>query len=335
MTRRCLLVLLVALVCSCSSTSESNGANAVPDASTSPADGGLDGGGKDDAGPPDAATGDVASDSATSSDVRDVSLPDFGPIGGDRPADVVIPEDYDPNGSYPVVVLLHGYSVNSTAQDFYFRTSTLVDEYDFLLVLPDGTEDEVGNRFWNATDACCDFYDTGVDDSSYLRGVVDEVLEQYAADSERVYFMGHSNGGYMSYRMACDHDDRVAAIASLAGSTFLDEDACQATDPVGVLQAHGTTDSSVAYPGVPGSYPGAEEIAERWGTRNGCSGPTSGGTVDFSSRIAGEETDIDQWSECDGDVAVELWTMNGVGHIPAIDADFTRSILDFLFAQRL
>ena len=39
-------------------------------------------------------------------------------------------------------------------------------------------------------------------------------------DPQRIYVVGHSNGGFMSYRLACTRADRIAAIVSLAGATF-------------------------------------------------------------------------------------------------------------------
>src|SRR5690606_3536696 len=103
-------------------------------------------------------------------------LPTF--VGGDRAARVYRPTDYDPSEAYPLVLLLHGRSVNGALQDFYFGTSTLVTEEQFLLVVPDGTPDENGVRYWNATDACC--APAGVtppDDVAYLTGLVAEVSE--------------------------------------------------------------------------------------------------------------------------------------------------------------
>lgn len=39
-------------------------------------------------------------------------------------------------------------------------------------------------------------------------------------DRSRVYFVGHDNGGFMAYRLACDHSDKIAAIAVLSAATF-------------------------------------------------------------------------------------------------------------------
>jgi len=92
-------------------------------------------------------------------------------------------------------------------------------ELGFLYVFPDGTEDSDGILFWNATDAGYDFFGSGVDDPGYLRALIEEIIVQLNVDSDRIYAIGHSNGGSMVFRMACDHAELIAGIASLAGAT--------------------------------------------------------------------------------------------------------------------
>ena len=194
---------------------------------------------------------------------------------GRGPVAVRVPPSYDPDVPTPLVFLLHGYGGNGDWQESYFQFLPLADEYGFLYLHPNGTVDQQGNRFWNATDACCDFYGSGVDDSGYLLALIDEIKAQLNVDPRRVFFAGHSNGGFMSYRMARDHPDTIAAIASLAGATFADSADCSAGSPVHVLQVHGTVDTVVLYEvgslGVP--YPGAVETVEQWARFGGCNEP--------------------------------------------------------------
>ena len=118
----------------------------------------------------------------------------------------------------------------------------LAEARGFLYCYPDGTIDRWGNRFWNATDACCDFGNTGVDDAGYLRALIEEIARRFAVDRKRIYLVGHSNGGFMAYRMACQSADLIAGIASLAGTTFLDPSRCAPSEPVNILHIHGTAD---------------------------------------------------------------------------------------------
>ena len=115
-----------------------------------------------------------------------------------------IPAKYDKSTPAPLVVLLHGYTSSGKQQESYMKFGELADTYGFLLATPDGTrEDSERNyRFWNATEACCNFHGSDVDDSAYVRSIIDLVKAEYSIDPDRVYLIGHSNGGFMSYRMA-------------------------------------------------------------------------------------------------------------------------------------
>src|SRR5690606_28441464 len=148
---------------------------------------------------------------------------------GRGPVDVLVPSDYTPERAWPLVVLLHGYTSSGADIEAYTRMGDVVDELGFLLALPDGTEDILGLRFWNATDACCDHFGRRPDDVGYLTALLDAVGDAARVDDGQVFFAGHSNGGFMSYRMACELPGRVAAIASMAGATYEDPSLCMPT----------------------------------------------------------------------------------------------------------
>jgi polyhydroxybutyrate depolymerase len=144
--------------------------------------------------------------------------------------------------------------------------------------------------------------------------------KQYNIDAARVYFVGHSNGGFMSHRIACDSAPRVAAIVSLAGATWKDQSKCQPAAPVAVLEVHGVMDDMVPYDGTP-TQPGALETVADWATKNGCTGSltATGQTLDLDTLIPGPETTVQRYNCAVG--AAELWTMTGTmqnpaGHLP-------------------
>ncbi|MFT5686689.1 MAG: polyhydroxybutyrate depolymerase [Myxococcota bacterium] len=249
-------------------------------------------------------------------------------IGGDRPAMLVAPSGWDGAQPLPVVFLLHGLGSSAKQQDRYMRFSRVVDELDFLLVIPDGLpRSKDGRAAWNATDYCCS--PDGGDDVAYLTGLMDE-LEGMGA--EGFYFTGHSNGGFMSYRMACEVPDRIGAIAGLAGSTWLEPTGCAANAPVDVLQIHGTDDSTVPYTGKPGKYPGAEETITRWADRAGCTDTTQAESLNLVLR-PGDDTRRTVW-DCPEPHRVELWTIDNAGHIPLVNRDYAHEVVSWLLADR-
>lgn len=229
----------------------------------------------------------------------------------------------------PLLVLLHGYGVTGDVQDFFFNLKPVADKHGFLYAYATGTREQGGqmNTFWNATDACCNFEGSSVDDSAYLTALIDDVASRYSVDSKRVFFVGHSNGGFMSHRMACDHADKIAAIVSLAGAEWLDASKCNPSEPVSVLQVHGDKDAVIGYDGGQttggGTYPSAVATVTTWATKNGCTGaltPTAQ-TRDLDTQIPGAETTNQQFFGCPPTGDVALWTIAGGGHVPIFQTD--------------
>ena len=250
-----------------------------------------------------------------------------------RPYSEFVPSSYSSKSPAPLVVLLHGYGSTGKQQETYMNFTAVAEQRGFILAYPDGTVDATGKQFWNATEVCCNFF-LAVDDDAYLISMLDDMESKYSIDRKRIYFVGHSNGGFMSYRMACKHSDRIAAIASLAGATFLNSSDCAAKDPVSVLQVHGTSDTTILYDGgsiLGRQYPSATASATQWATLNKCSNNAvpHADKLDLVTTIAGSETSITSWNNCRNGTEVELWTVDQGAHVPALSTTFASKIYDF------
>ncbi|MFL5647171.1 MAG: alpha/beta hydrolase family esterase [Chloroflexota bacterium] len=268
-------------------------------------------------------------------------------VGGDRPVTVAVPPGYDPTRPAPLLILLHGYGSSGGQHDMYFHLGELAGQRGYLYVHPDGTLDGGGNHFWNATDACCDFDGKGIDDPAYLAGLIGEIKASFTVDPKRIDVIGHSNGGFMSYALACAHADTVAAVASLAGATFAKPADCAPTSPVAVLEIHGTADDTILYKGGTidlgsgrsmGAYPGAETSVATWAKYDGCAKSSAvDERVDVDADITVDggaaEATVTRWSGCKPGGAAELWTIPGGGHGPEISAGFPAAVLDFFEAH--
>jgi polyhydroxybutyrate depolymerase len=228
--------------------------------------------------------------------------------------------------------------VTGDTEEAYLGLTALADSRGFLYAHPDGTTDAFGLQFWNATDACCDLMGTGVDDSTYLSGVIAQISAVYSVDPKRVFLIGHSNGGFMSYRMACDHADQIAALVSLAGAMWGDVARCTAKSPVSVLEVHGTADDMITYDGgniLGHAYPSAPTTVSDWVTLDGCTPTpdTSAAMLDLEVTLAGPDTTVTKYGGCKSGGHAELWTIKGGGHIPTLTPDFASGAIDFLLAH--
>ncbi len=260
--------------------------------------------------------------------------------GGERPAALLAPRGADRSEPRPLVLLLHGYGSNGEGADAYFQFSALVNELGFGLLLPTGTRDGEGDPFWNGTTECCDMLDTGVDDAGYLAGLIGEARTHAAFD--KVAAVGHSNGGFMAYRLACEAVPGLIAIVSLAGGAYANADDCRAPSPLSVLQIHGNRDQVIRYAGGPlkgplgwtEPVPGAEASVLRWAERAGCDlgAAEELAPIDTDVFLEGAETAILRWREgCAAGTVHELWTIRGGGHVPLVwGTEFTWRILLWL-----
>jgi polyhydroxybutyrate depolymerase len=262
-------------------------------------------------------------------------LPSSASPTSDRPYGLKVPAGYDGKAPVPLVLLLHGYTADGTKQANYFGLAALADKEGFLLAYPDGTRDRLGNRFWNATDACCDFFHSGIDDVAYLDAVLDDIAAKYPVDPARVFVAGHSNGAFMAHRYACDRAARVAAIVTLAGMQWKDQAHCQAGSPVSVLHVHGRNDETIKYDGgytPAGAYPGAVETVGDWAAHDACSGElaATGRKLDLDRTVPGDETTEQLVSGCPAGVGLGLWTIEGGGHVPAFNDNWAEAIWSFM-----
>jgi polyhydroxybutyrate depolymerase len=277
------------------------------------------------------------------------AMPDAEPIvfGGNRPAWLVVPENQPKGKALPLVLMLHAYGATGLIEEWFFRFRPHAETRGFYYLVPEGTPNAEGKQYWNATDACCappahlaqsDGGGQPPNDVEYLRELVGEVASKHDVDLKRVYVVGHSNGGFMAHRLACDHAELFAAMVSVAGATFNDESRCKPSAPVAALQIHGTADATISMQGgmfFGNKYPSARTTVDRWAALNGCdpSPINLDQRFDLDVRVGGAETRALRFDKCRGHAVVELWWMEGSGHVPLTTAELGTRIVDFLFAH--
>ena len=257
---------------------------------------------------------------------------------GKRPFTAVVPSTYQKSIPAPLVIVLHGYTSSGEQTAGYLQLDAVANKKGFIYVAPNGTLDEATARFWNATDSCCNFYKSKVDDGAFLKGIIDTVSKSYSIDKKRIYVIGHSNGGFMTNVMGCRYSTQIAAIASFAGELYKDSSKCKPTSPLSVLQIQGTQDETINFNGgaIGGNkYPGAEETISDWAKYNKCAPVKNalGIKRDIDSSIAGSETVTSAYKNCAKGVGVELWSVVGGAHVPTLTKDFSAQLFDWLYAH--
>ena len=172
---------------------------------------------------------------------------------------------YLPNGvgdKAPVIISLHGRLGTAARQMTFADFRPIADRDKVIIVCPQGIE-----RSWNdgrGTPA----NSRGINDVKFIDELITYMIDTYHADPSRIYVTGMSNGGFMTSRLACELNKRIAAIAVVAAS--MDQDmGYQPTKPMPVMYIQGTKDPLVPFDG--GQMKGAggriyshEQILKKW-----------------------------------------------------------------------
>lgn len=268
-------------------------------------------------------------------------------FGGSRPVELHVPPRLESGRALPLIIALHGYGYTG-GPDRLLRVlglDRLAARGEAMLLAPRGTLDRTGRLFWNATGACCDFFDSGVDDVGYLSRLITEVGRSHPVDRRRVYLVGISNGGFMAHRMACERSNLVTAVVSIAGAMVAHPSRCKLTAPVSVAQVHGDHDGIVRFSGgivtlkdIPpqqrlGGYPPAATTVGSWARLDGCRASLDpiARNVDLDAATPGAESEVFRAGGCPAGIDVELWTVHGGRHVPNPTAALRDRIRSFLF----
>ena len=265
-----------------------------------------------------------------------VSMAASANLSTQRPFNIFVPSTYNSATPAPLIIALHGFNQSGAKFEKYLDLTPIAQANGIIYVHPDGTADSHGTRFWNATPECCDYHSPKVDDDAYIMSIIDSVSAMYAVDPNRIYIIGHSNGGFMANRLACNHADRIAAIVNMAGGSFISTSSCKPSSPISVLEIWGTSDityTSNHYEGR--TIPGAVKTFANWAALDKCSKVSEvlPQKLDLDSQILGDETTVSQYLGCPSGTAIDFWKMQGVGHVPTLSKNFTLDIVNWLLAH--
>jgi polyhydroxybutyrate depolymerase len=234
-------------------------------------------------------------------------------VGGrQRTYRVYVPEAAA-DGPVPLLVGLHG---GMGSGDQFARANgieAVAEREGFVVVHPDGDR-----RTWNGGVCCGRAAREGVDDVELVRALIDRLEADHDIDPTQVHVFGHSNGGIMAYRLACELSDRIAGIAAVAGTLGVED--CRPERPVSVLHVHGDADENLPIDGGvgPESRAGVDFPPPRDGFATlagaaGCPPPA----IEVDGGVTTERR-----GPCDGGTEAVFVTLTGAEHPwPAGPAD--------------
>ena len=219
---------------------------------------------------------------------------------------VYIPDSYDSEIDYPLMFVFHGFGGIATQFINTADMRDLAESNNFIVVYPQGLDLGGTGSHWNCSNPSAD-NKSDVDDIGFIENLIDQLILDYPViDSKRIYAAGYSNGGFMSYYLACN-SKKFAAIGSVAG-TMLDDSyqSCNANFPTAMINIHGTNDFDVPYDGNT-YYPSIPEVVDWWKNFN---------NTPNEDLLTNQDGSIEQYKYYNdaGDIYVEHIKIIGGGH---------------------
>ncbi|MBP6730527.1 MAG: T9SS type A sorting domain-containing protein [Chitinophagales bacterium] len=220
---------------------------------------------------------------------------------------VHLPTGYTAGQQLPLVINMHGYTSNASQQELYSKMDQTANANNFIVCYPNG----IANA-WNS--GFTPPYNSSPDDVGFISKVIDTLSTLYGVNLNRVYACGMSNGGFQSHRLACDLENRIAAIASVTGTiSELAAFNCTLSRKVPVLHIHGTQDMVVSYNGSTG-IKSVDSTISFWLDKNGCS--TVSDVVNYPNTNTSDGSTVQRtrYTDCTSNTEVVLYKITGGGH---------------------
>ena len=234
-------------------------------------------------------------------------------VGLERSFILYVPSSVSWDQPVPVVFGFHGGTGNAESAIRMSGFNEVADQNGFIVIYPNGTGRLSEDKFltWNGGTCCGYAQGKNVDDVGFVRAIVIDLQSLLNIDEKRIYAAGMSNGGILTHRLACEAADLFAAVAAVAGTLNLVS--CAPSQPISVIEFHGTADQHIPYDGGVGpeslvsvDFTSVKDSVEFWSVFNRCSSKPQMDSFD--------DIQHETWTGCAGSTAVELYTVIGGGH---------------------
>lgn len=185
-----------------------------------------------------------------------------------------VPAHYRGAQPLPVIFAFHGSSASAGVLERETSLDERADAQHFFVVYPQGLR-----RAWNIGECCYYAFTHGVSETNFVKAMLDRLRATVAVDTSRIYATGYSDGGTLSYLLACALPDRIAAVAAISATLFDPLPPCSLPHPVPVMIVHGTGDQQIPYQGRPGGpassrrpslYHSVSDVTRFWLDRDRC-----------------------------------------------------------------
>ena len=250
---------------------------------------------------------------------------------------VYVPSIYNSANPASLVITLHGLGDNMSNFSG-IGMNLIADTANFIVLVPQALSDPLAGTAWNSGAGISSYYpNSTIDDVGFLNALIDTAKANYSINPLRVYLCGFSMGGFMTERMACESNQKIAAFASVAGTIGSGLSQCNPGRAVPIVHFHGTSDQTVSYSS--NSYGiDADSLIHFWIANNQCD--TTAIHTNLPDNVADGYT-VEHFVYPNGlqNTEVEFFKVNGADHIyltiPQNDISYSEEIWKFFNKYQL
>ncbi len=249
--------------------------------------------------------------------------------GQQRQYRLYVPASYDGSQKVPLVFVLHGLGDDMLNMEGVGMTY-IADTANFIVITPQAVADPLAGTAWNSGAGTFGYYpNSNVDDVGFFRTLIDSTAAEFKIDQRRVFACGFSMGGFMTNRLACQLNDRIAAFAPVA-ATIGDGITCTPGRVLPIITFHGTADVTVSYDTASFGM-SVPDLLTFWANNNGCTAVDTFAMPDINPND-GYTVDHFVWGSCTAGAALEHFRVYGATHTwlgPTDDIFYTAEIWKF------
>lgn len=230
-----------------------------------------------------------------------------------------VPKSYTGSESVPLLLVFHGGGGDMEIQsnEEYYHQISKSEENGHIVVFPNGYSLYPSGKLatWNAGNCCGEAKKKNSDDIGFVKSILQHLKRSLNINQKKIFSTGMSNGGLMSYQLACSMTDEFSAITAVAGTDNTVN--CKPSKPISIFHIHAKNDDRVLYYGGAGSsfsdrslitdFVSVPKTISKWVEINQCQ---------LKPKLVLETNGVkcEEYTECKNGVKVKLCVTEDGGH---------------------